>query len=158
VYIHHARDQVVIDVRLLSGQQFGHINAFFFRLVRQHCTAHDIADRVNVRNGCLQVVVHFDLPAVIRSKADVFQAEAFRVGFAPDGNEAVIAFDRDRFLLFVDSGHLYALAGIFYFLNARFEVELKAFFLQDLDEFFTETAVHRREDRIGEFHHFDLRA
>src|SRR4029079_880124 len=64
------RDRVEIDVRLLAGDALGDRDALLFRLVREHRPAHDVADRIDVRQVRAAFVVDFDEAARVALQAD----------------------------------------------------------------------------------------
>jgi hypothetical protein len=108
---------VEIDVTLLAGDAFGHHDALFHALVRQHRAGHHVAHRPDVGQVGAAVVVDVDVAARTQFEADILGAEALRVGHAANRNDQAVALqglgfvtefivDRDALLAGLDLGDL----------------------------------------------------
>src|SRR5205809_2106338 len=87
--VDHPGNRVEIDVRLLARDALGHRHALFFRLVREHGTAHHVTDRPHAGEIRAALLVHGD-EAALELEADAFAVEAFGVGDAADRDDEPI--------------------------------------------------------------------
>ena len=76
---------------VLAGDALGHRDALFLGLVRQHRAAHDVADRPDVRQVGLAVVVDHDGAALVELQADRLGVQADGVGHAADRDDQLVA-------------------------------------------------------------------
>src|SRR5947208_16291727 len=74
---------------MLPGDALGHRHALFFRLVREHGTAHHVTDRPHAGEIRAALLVHGD-EAALELEADAFAVEAFGVGDAADRDDEPI--------------------------------------------------------------------
>lgn len=79
VRVNNARDSVVVDVASLASDVLHGRNALFLRFVSEHGSTNHIADRINVGNVCLEVVVHFHDASVRDTHTDLLESESFSV-------------------------------------------------------------------------------
>ena len=142
----------------LPGDVFRHSDALVFRLVGQHRAGHAIADGPDVGDLGTEIMIDFDLAAVVGGKVDGFEAEPFGVRPAPDGNQrgihrhrlgltAIGGFEREFDPLALDG-----CGG-----DLGLELQGHALFLEDLGRFLAHIAVHSRQQLVEELHHGDVR-
>ena len=70
-------------MRFLTCNKLRNHNAFFLGLVCQHGATHHIAYGVDVSRGCLELVVYFNLSAVVKYNASRFGIKSVGIGPAP---------------------------------------------------------------------------
>src|SRR5262249_23570564 len=93
VRVDDVRDDVVIHVAPLAGDDLGDGDALFFRLVREHRTGGDVAEDVDAVSG-FQVTVMRDEAALIGFDANAFEAEVLREWTTADGDEDDVGVQR----------------------------------------------------------------
>ena len=156
--VDHARDDVVVDVRLLADQLLGDAGALLLGLVRQHRPDDHVADRPDARDAGAEVAVGLDPASIVQPHAHLLQAQPFRVGLPSDRDQDGVALDRlRRTALGRLDGHLDRLARAVDAGDLGAELERHALLLQDLLEFLRHLAVHARRDAVQELDHGDLR-
>ena len=82
---------VEVDMRLLAGDPFGHRDALFLGLVREHRSAHDIADRPDVLEVGPAIAVDRDEAALVEHQAHAFRIQADRVRYAANRDDELLA-------------------------------------------------------------------
>ncbi len=143
----------------LTRQHFGKGNAFVFGLVRQHRPHDHVADGIDAIHVGAVVTVGLDPAALVECDTGFFQAEAFGVGLASDGDQHDVGLDGFRVATgsrFDRHGQAFALLG-----NAghfRGQLEFHALFFQHALELLGDVAVHRSENLVHELDHGDLGA
>src|SRR6516165_9028858 len=153
-----ARNDFVIHMAMLAGEDFGDGYALVFRLMREHGAAHDIANRINAGNIGREMIVNNDPPAIERD-ADRLQPQAFRHRAAADGHEHDIGFKRRS--LAARGGfdrNLQARRLFFDLRDLLTEKEGEALLFEDALELLGDLAIHAGQDAIQEFDHRDLGA
>ena len=93
-----------MDLGRLAGDQFGHRDAFFRGLVRQHRSAHAVADGPHAGRAGARLFVDFDLAALGQRDAAVGVEQALGVRAAPTADQQAVehhlvlfAADLDRY-------------------------------------------------------------
>ena len=157
--IDHAWNRIIVDMAGLAGDDLRADGAFVLRLVRQHRPAHDIANGVYALCARAEMLVDFDPALGVRLNTDAFEAEAARVGPAPDRDQHRIRLDRSRFPRgkALDRKRHTRLAR----LHARHlvaEHEGKALFREDAAHPLGNIAVHVRKNAVQKLDHRHLRA
>ncbi|EGE56106.1 hypothetical protein RHECNPAF_750070 [Rhizobium etli CNPAF512] len=154
-----ARNDIVIDVAMLAGEDFGQRHTLVFRLVRQHRTLDHIADRIDAGDIGLEVTVDLDTAAIVECNTRFFEAEPRRIGLAAGGDQhdfgiehhLVSALDRLE-------GDLGALVALFDAGDLGAEMEIDALLGEHALKLFRDFAVHAAEDGIEIFDDGDLGA
>ena len=80
----------------LTGENFGHRDAFLFGLVRQHRPGDNVADRVDAGDTAAVMRIDHDAAAIVLLHADAFEIEARCIGHAADGDKDDVRFERFR--------------------------------------------------------------
>src|SRR5207237_7068832 len=88
------RDYVVIHDADLAGEDLGDGNALVLGLVGEHRARRDVADRVDAGDAGLEVMIDFDLAALVEGETGLFKVEAVGVGPAADRDEDGVRLDR----------------------------------------------------------------
>ena len=89
------RDDVVVHVPRLAGEDFGNRDALVLRLVRQHRPGDDVADGVDCRpRSSGNARRRARASAVVERDAGLRQSEPVGVGHAADGDEHDVGFER----------------------------------------------------------------
>src|SRR6266478_4830571 len=156
--IHHARDNVVIHMPRLAGEDFRNRDAFVLGLMGQHRTRHDVTDGIYALHAGGEMRVDLHAAAIVEHDTGFLQAETLGVGNAADRDQHHVGlqlfrlatrgrFDLgdQRFARCVDGGDL----------GTQFEG--KALLLENALKLFCHFAVIARQDAIEKFHHRDLR-
>ena len=156
--VHHVGNQMVVDVRLLARQGFGHQNAFFLRFVRQHRTAHHVANGVDVGHRGLQVVVYGNAAAFVRCQTGCGEVQTVGVGASAHGNQAVITGPGNRLAFFVDGTYGDFVAGPLHGFHLGGQLQVHALFLQHALHFLAHGHVHGGEQGICVFNNGNFRA
>ena len=71
----------------LAGHDLDRDDAFVLGLVGQHGAADDVADGMDALHIGLEVLVHRDEAVAVHLDPELFEAEIFRVGTPPDGDQ-----------------------------------------------------------------------
>ena len=157
--VNDVRNDVVIHVPRLPGEDFGDRDAFVFGFMSEHEPADGVADGINALHIGLEMIVHIDAAALIERDTGLFQAETFNVRHAPDADENDIGLDRFRRAAFgrLDLGfELFARcidAGDF-----CAELEGHPLFFKQALRLPADFAVDTRQNALEEFHNRDLGA
>ncbi|MNE29329.1 hypothetical protein D3C80_1228050 [compost metagenome] len=83
------------------------------------------------------MIIHIDLTAVVNCKSCIFQAQSIGVWFTTDSYQAVVSFQGNFFILFVQSSQFHTFSGVFNFLNFMLQMEFESFFFQDFSQLFS---------------------
>src|SRR6185436_3358610 len=90
--IDHPRHRLQIHMSGLARDHLGYRHPLFRGLVREHRTAHYVADRVDVGQIGAAVIIDFDEAAAIQLETDAFGAEVRRHGRTPHRDDQHIEF------------------------------------------------------------------
>src|SRR5580698_10179881 len=157
--IHNARNDVVIHVAGLTGQNFSNRDAFILGLVCQHWTGNDIADRIDALQARGEMRIDLHAAAIVERDTSFLQTEALGVRDATDADQHDVRLDlfhsstRRRLNL----GNQRLARGVDA-RNLGAKLERETLLLEDALELLGDLAVHAGQDAIEKFDHGDLRA
>src|SRR5579864_854817 len=75
ISVNHVRNDVVVHMAGLAGENFGDRDAFLLRLVGQHRAGDDVTDRIDAGNVGAEVRIDDDAAAIVLVHADAFETE-----------------------------------------------------------------------------------
>src|SRR5829696_396201 len=93
VRVDDARDDLVVHVAGLAGEDLGDRDALVLRLVGEHGSGDDVADGVDARDVGGEMGVGLDGAAAVELDAERVEAEPLRVGHTADGDEDHVRLD-----------------------------------------------------------------
>jgi len=91
--IHNARNDVVIHMASLAGQNFSNRDAFILGLVRQHRAGNDVADRIDALQARGEMRVDLHAAAIVERDTGLLQAKTLGVGDAADADQHDVSLD-----------------------------------------------------------------
>ena len=87
VCVNHARNRVIIHVAVARVNVLRRRDALLLCLMREHWPEGDVADALDVRYACVELVIDHDTPARINFDANFFEAEAIDIWSATDSDK-----------------------------------------------------------------------
>ena len=154
--VDHPRNRVEVGVTVLAGDTLGHGNAFFFRLVRQHRAAHDVAHRPHVRQVGLAVAVDGDEAAFVQLQADLVGTQTIRVRRTADRDDQFVEHGFLRFALGVHEFHGDVFLAWRDGADLATEVDLQALLDEQLRRFLGDLLVDGAQEDRQAFEHGDV--
>ncbi len=91
-----ARDDIVVHVAGLAGDDLGNGDALVLRLVREHRPGDHVADGIDAGDIGAAVLVDLDAPARRVATPGRFQAETLGIGPAAGGDQHDVGVERLR--------------------------------------------------------------
>src|SRR5690606_18889620 len=156
-----ARNDVVVHMASLTGDDLGNGNAFFLSLVREHRAGNHVADGVDARHVSAQMSVDLHAAALINLDTGFLKTQTCRVGLAARGHQNNVCFDGFAITALCrleadGSAVLAALNG----RDLRAELEGEALLGEQALELLGDLAVHAAEDIVEVFdnRHFSAEA
>ncbi len=126
--VDHARDDVVVHVAALAGDQLDAGHGFFLGLVGEHRARNDVANCVNALGGGAEMVVDLHAAALVELHARLVGSEARGGGLATHGDEDLVGFKLELLvLLFGGEERLLAFLGDTGDFRAELETEALLF-------------------------------
>jgi len=109
--IDDAWNGVEVAVTSLTSHQLGNHDALFHGLVRQHRSAHNVADRPDPWEIGLAVTIDFNHAAIGQLEANCFAIEAIGIRDAANGNDQAVGIELLGFTILRFVGNRDALLG-----------------------------------------------
>ena len=91
--VDHPRHGVEVDVRVLTGDAFGHRHTFLFGLVRQHRPTNHVANRPDVGEVGAAIVIDLDEAPFIERQAHAARIQALGVGLPADRDDQPLTLE-----------------------------------------------------------------
>src|SRR5579872_1894481 len=152
------RNDVVIHVAVLAGENFRDGDAFIFAFVREHWPTDDVADRVNPFDIGTKMFVDDHLTA-LGLDADGVQPKSLGERTTADGDKGDVCLHGDRIAAL---GRLDRRDDAFSDLvdlgDFMPEMEFEILLLEQALELFGDLPVHPRQDTVEKFDHGHLSA
>ena len=150
------RDRVEVDVTVLAGDALGNGDTLFFRLVRQHRAAHDVAHGPDARDVRAAFVVDGHEAALVQLHADGLDAEAVGVRHAADRDDQALKTFALRGTGSIGVVHGDRVVGLGDAVDLHAQLDVQALLGEQLVRFLGDLLVDRAQERRQAFQHGDL--